>query len=301
MRSVLILHETKHFYNKKSLIFAKKLGLRQILWYDNANTIRFTGPERRNSMRPFRFCLALCVLLACLSGCADEIPTEPTEQTLPPSPYAAEDFAVGSPFVQYTGEKTAYVGIDVSTHQGEIDWEAVAASGVQFAMIRIGYRGYTEGGISVDDTFERNITQAQQAGIETGVYFFSQATSVAEAEEEARFVCDQLEGYTLTYPVVFDWERMADTRSAEVPYATVTECAKAFCSLVEDNGRRAGVYFNLEMSKFMDFRALQNYVLWLAEYNDYPTYSYAFDCWQYSTTGQVDGIGVNTDLNLYFE
>lgn len=254
-----------------------------------------------NTMYKFKRWLALGLLLGCLTGCGCEAKPLPTEPTLPPNPYAKEDFVSGTPFLQYTGSQKAYVGIDVSTHQGEIDWEAVADSGVDFAIIRVGYRGYTEGGIFLDDAFVQNITQAQAAGIETGVYFFSQATSVAEAEEEARFVRQQLMDYAITYPVMYDWERMDETRSATVDYATVTDCAKAFCQIIEDAGYTAGVYFNLEMAKFMDLRELQDYVLWLAEYNDYPTYSYAFDCWQYSSAGQVDGIATDTDLNLYFE
>lgn len=248
-----------------------------------------------------RVWILLGAMLCMLAACSAPEEPEPAEPTLPANPYAMEDFVVEASTIRYTGPATAYVGIDVSTHQGEIDWQAVADSGVDFAIIRIGYRGYTEGGLFTDDMFEQNITQAQAAGVQTGVYFFSQAVSVEEAMEEAEFVCEQLEHYNIPYPVMFDWEKMDDTRSADVDYATVTDCARAFCSAVQAEGYTAGVYFNLEMSKFMDMRQLQDYVLWLADYNDYPTYAYTFDCWQYTHTGQVDGIGVDTDLNIYFE
>ena len=105
--------------------------------------------------------------------------------------------------------KQAAIGIDVSAYQGEIDWQQVADSGVEFAMIRLGYRGYSQGVIMPDKNFEQNLRGALDAGLEVGVYFFSQAVSVWEAEEEAQYVLDAIQGYDVTYPVAFDWEFIA--------------------------------------------------------------------------------------------
>lgn len=102
--------------------------------------------------------------------------------------------------------RKALTGIDVSVYQGDIDWEAVAQSGVEFAIIRLGYRGYSQGAIQLDRNFEQNMRGALEAGLDVGVYFFSQATTVLEAEEEADFVLENLRGYPITFPVVFDWE-----------------------------------------------------------------------------------------------
>lgn len=141
----------------------------------------------------------------------------------------------------------APLGIDVSTYQGEIDWEQVALSGIDFAMIRLGLRGYTQGGIRMDSMFERNIDEALAAGLDVGVYFFSQAVSVQEAEEEADFVLGQLEGYTLTYPVVFDWESVSDAsaRTNHMDAEEVTRCAAAFCDKIAAAGYTPMIYVNL--------------------------------------------------------
>lgn len=227
-------------------------------------------------------------------------PKQPQAETLPPSPYAAEDFTAEDGFLRYHGG-TAHRGIDVSSHQGQIDWQAVAGDGIEFAFVRLGYRGYADGGIFADDSFSDNVIGAHGAGIETGAYFFSQAVSVEEAVEEADYVCQALEPYDMTYPIIFDWERIEGSRSDGVDYATVAACAKAFCQRVEENGYTAGIYFNLDMAKHIDLTELQDYQFWLAEYAAYPSYAYAFDCWQYSCTGTVSGISTQTDLNLYFE
>ena len=195
-------------------------------------------------------------------------------------------------------------GIDVSSHQGEIDWERVADSGVEFAMIRAGYRGYgPEGKLMEDEKFHTNIQSALAAGLDVGVYFFSQATNVWEAEEEAQLLLRSLEGYPVTYPVVFDWERIhhSAARTDGVEGKTVTLMAQAFCAQVEQAGYTPGVYFNQDMGYLsFDLSELAEFSFWLAEYDSKPDFYYDFSLWQYSSTGTVDGIQGNVDLNLDF-
>lgn len=197
----------------------------------------------------------------------------------------------------------AKTGIDVSTHQKEIDWQAVAADGIDFVMIRLGHRGYTEGGLFSDQTFEQNLQGALAAGLEAGVYFFSQAVTPEEAEEEADYILEILDGRELTYPIAFDWEFIAgeEARTNDMDGAMITACAAAFCRRIENAGYRPAVYFNRTQGYLhYDLLALKDYTLWLAEYSTAPDFYYHFDLWQYSSAGQVDGIQGNVDMNLSF-
>ena len=147
----------------------------------------------------------------------EQTPVEPVdlEPTVPENSYDPAGFYEEGGFKRYKSEDTlASVGVDVSSHQQEIDWELVAANGVEFAMIRVGYRGYTEGEIQSDDYFVQNIEGARAAGLDVGVYFFSQALDEQEAIDEANYVLEQIKPYSLSYPVIFDWEDIeADART----------------------------------------------------------------------------------------
>ncbi len=194
-------------------------------------------------------------------------------------------------------------GIDVSTHQKDIDWQAVAADGIDFAMLRMGYRGYTEGGLFVDPTFEQNLRGALDAGVEVGVYFFSQAITPEEAAEEADYVLHTLNGQELTFPIAFDWEFISNSeaRTNDQDGSAMTDCAVAFCERIKDAGYQPAVYFNRTLGYLhYDLRALKDYNLWLAEYDAAPDFYYHFDLLQYSETGQVNGIQGNVDLNIAF-
>lgn len=205
------------------------------------------------------------------------------------------------------GEIVSKTGIDVSYHQNEIDWERVAADGIDFVIMRVGYRGYESGLLNLDQKFHSYIKGASAAGLDVGVYFFSQALTTDEAVEEANFVMEQLQGYDIKYPVVFDWEIMEDegarTQMAN-PY-TVTECAAAFCDTIADGGYIPMVYgsrkfalMKLDMSKIPDVN------FWFAEYKDghnEPTYPYDYQIWQYASDGRVDGIDGDVDLNICME
>lgn len=196
-------------------------------------------------------------------------------------------------------------GIDVSAHQKEIDWTRVAATGMRFAMIRAGYRGYTLGTIVKDEYFDTNMRGALNNGMEVGVYFFSQALTPSEAEEEAYLLLEWMKGYNVTYPVVFDWEEQdkEDSRTRNTDGNTVTACALAFCKVIEDAGYTPMTYGS-PRKVYTDgilLEHLQDYPFWLAHYtkDTAPTsFRYHYSMWQYSSSGVVDGIEGRVDLNI---
>ena len=196
----------------------------------------------------------------------------------------------------------AKTGIDVSIYQGDIDWQAVAADGIDFAILRLGYRGYTEGGLFLDQNFERNLRGALDAGLDVGVYFFSQAVTTQEAEAEAAYVINALEGYEISYPVAFDWEPIAPGNGARtdgLDNQALTQCAAAFCEKIKEAGLSPAVYFNQSLGYLRyDLRELADYDLWLAEYDSKPDFYYHFDLWQYTHIGRVAGIEGDVDLDL---
>ncbi len=222
-----------------------------------------------------------------------------------PNRYDGSKYVKKGDFLTYTGEGPSYIGIDVSAHQKDIDWKQVAAAGVDFAMIRVGYRGYSVGSINKDAYFDYNIKNALANGIEVGVYFFSQAMNETEALEEARQTLDWIRGYDITYPVVFDWEQVDKdiSRTKDADGATTTRCAQAFCQVVEDAGYIAMTYGS--PSKIyaggLDLAQLQEYPFWLAHYTTdwVPTsFRYHYNMWQYSSNGAVPGIPTRVDLNV---
>ncbi len=204
------------------------------------------------------------------------------------------------------GKLISKTGIDVSYHQDEIDWESVAADGIDFAMIRIGYRGYEQGIMHCDELADSYIRGATEAGIDVGVYFYSQAVSEEEAREEAVFACELIKDYDIKYPVVFDWELPEDkgARTLGTTAAALNKCAEAFCSEVRERGYNAMLYSNLKMAltKY-DMRSLSEYDFWYVEYKDGhnpPQYPYELAMWQYASDGQVNGIGGYVDMNISF-
>ena len=179
----------------------------------------------------------------------------------------------------------------------------MADAGVDFAIIRVGYRGYSQGAIQPDTNFQKNMEGALKAGLDVGVYFFSQATTVREAEEEADYVLEAIRNYPVTYPVVFDWEFIdgQQARTDEIEGERMTECAKTFCELVRAGGYTPMVYFNQEQGYlYYQLDQLDEFSFWLAEYDEKPDFYYDFEMWQYTHTGTVPGIQGNVDLNLAF-
>ncbi|MGN0076761.1 MAG: glycoside hydrolase family 25 protein [Parafannyhessea sp.] len=199
-----------------------------------------------------------------------------------------------------SGKTVSRTGIDVSEHNGAINWTKVAADGIDFAYIRIGYRGSVHGNIKADKRFAQNFAGAKKAGLDIGVYFFSQATTTKEAKAEARYVVKKLGGYATKYPIVFDMEpsQSGNDRVAELSNAQLTAVAQAFCKEVESLGYHACVYGSRADLAHYDLASLADYGFWYAEYADQPTMALRFALWQYSSTATVDGIDGNVDLDL---
>lgn len=199
---------------------------------------------------------------------------------------------------------TAIRGIDVSKFQGSIDWQAVKESGMEFAMIRIGIRGYESGGMVLDERFYDNLQKAQAAGLKTGVYFFSAAVTREEAVEEAEFVLKALEGRKIDMPIVFDTEPIyyADARTDDLTPMELTDITIAFCERIKQSGYTPMIYANAKrLTTVLRLEKLSDYELWYADYQEKPLYPYQYKMWQYTEKGTVPGIAGNVDINLYFQ
>lgn len=227
---------------------------------------------------------------------------------IPDNKLKMDGFTTGAEgYLEYEG---AVLGVDVSEFQGEVDWYAVKAAGIEFAILRAGYRGMTQGLLKEDQYFQENLSGAANAGLKLGVYFFSQAVTAEEARAEAEFVVECLDGADLSYPIIFDWEDPVP--SEELPAntlraygatgETVSQCALAFCQAVKKAGYTPCVYFNKHQSYyFYDLELVKDYDFWYAEYNPRPACCYGFRMWQYSDAGSVPGIETTVDMNLCFE
>lgn len=250
--------------------------------------------------------ISMSLLLFAACGVGDEQEALKNSEADPYVDVPENDYETAS---FYTEEGRIYyedalTGIDVSSHQGTIDWEAVADDGIDFAYIRCGYRGYSEGGIEADERFEENIEKAQDAHIKIGAYFFSQATDVEEAQEEAEFVIEQLRGIPLDLPVTFDMEDLGveDSRIAGLTMEEKTAIALAFCETLEKGGYTPMIYGNIQwLTQSVDLNQISEEKIWLAQYNEVPTFAYDFELWQYSNTGTVEGISGSVDLDLLFD
>ncbi|MDR0515133.1 MAG: glycoside hydrolase [Coriobacteriaceae bacterium] len=201
------------------------------------------------------------------------------------------------------GARASKTGIDVSEHQKFIDWTQVAADKIDFAIIRLGNRGYSEGTIFLDDYYNYNIQAAREAGIPLGVYFFSQATTEEEAREEAAFVIEHLGGVSLAYPVVFDHEPVAEPtgRANSVSTEDMDKVVKAFCTSIESAGYKTMVYGNKKDIARFSRDAIAPYDIWFAEYGvGVPSARFDFTMWQYTNSAQVAGIDEPVDMNIEF-
>lgn len=224
---------------------------------------------------------------------------------VPANELTEDMFSSSNGSIRYIGSDYDVLrGVDVSEHQLDIDWKQVAASGVDYAYIRVGWRGYTEGGLFEDVYFERNIQGALDAGLHVGVYMFSQAVTVQEAIEEADFVLERIGKYNVTLPVVFDWEKIeaAEARSHGLTMDLRTDCARAFCETIKSAGYVPCVYFNRNLGYYgYDLTRLTDYEFWFSlPESGFPNFYYACDMWQYSFTETVPGIAEPTDMNLWF-
>ena len=203
---------------------------------------------------------------------------------------------------QENGQVISHKGIDVSYHQGEIDWKQVAEDGVEFAFLRVGIRGYGSGKVVLDEQFENNIKGALANGIKVGVYFYSQSINQEEVLEEANLVLEQIAPYKVTGPVVYDAEKVDDSRTSGLSAAERTDMAVTFCEKIAEAGYRPMIYLNLDTAfSMLELDRLEEYDKWLAHYGSDMYYPYDYKIWQYSEKGTVAGISSEVDMNISFE
>lgn len=256
--------------------------------------------------------LVALLLSALLLGrnAGPQTPAETTESvpettTLPPpteNVFTPMDFGYEGDYLTCLTDES-WLGVDVSSYQKDVDWEKVREAGFEFAMLRIGFRGYGQAGNMLPDKYARqNYENATAAGLKVGVYFFSQAISTEEAVQEAEYVLQLIEGWDLQMPVVYDWECLADDyRTVVVDSRLLTDCVKAFCDRIGQAGYTPMVYFNPSQSRTqMHLEELVDYKFWLAMYSEFMTYEYKVDMWQYTNQGSVPGIKGKADINLWF-
>ena len=230
--------------------------------------------------------------------------TEPKIPTIPPekNPYGPYDFQYNRHNYLLLQNLPSSPGVDVSAWQGDIDWEQVAASGIEFAMIRLGYRGYEKGQLTEDKYAQQNLTGAKDAGLKVGAYFFSQALSIEEADEEIKFMLEILGEHYLAMPIVLDWEIPSEKARTygKMDARTLTDIQLHFCQVMTEKGYTPMVYFNTHQSENLYFLSeLEEYPFWLALYQERMDFPWAVDMWQYTSKGIVPGIEGSVDLNVY--
>lgn len=226
------------------------------------------------------------------------------------NPYTGDVYSHNEKF----DDRTIVNGIDVSQWQGRINWKKVKADGIDFAFIRVGYRGYGSAGVlnesTIDTYFDYNMRQAVEAGVDVGVYVFSQAITVKEAEEEAQYILDHIKGYNVKLPLVLDYEYAGDAdgpgrlQAANLSKAKATNICLAFCKKIDAAGYTPMVYANPSMMKDQLYpKRIEKagYRVWLANYTSKTEYTGDYDFWQYSSTGKVKGISTDVDMNFYYK
>ena len=230
--------------------------------------------------------------------------TEPENPTIPPerNPYDRYDFQYNKQNYLVLQNMTSSPGVDVSAFQGNINWSKVRASGIEFAIIRLGYRGYGSGKLVEDEYAKQNLSGAKAAGLKIGAYFFSQALNTKEVDEEIQFMLKILGDKSLDMPIILDWEIPAeDARTAgKMDARSLTDIQLHFCQVMTEKGYKPMVYFNWHQSENLYYLSeLEDYPFWLALYQDRMTYPWRVEMWQYSDKGTVPGISGPVDLNVY--
>jgi len=226
--------------------------------------------------------------------------------TILKNPYVQENFVTEDGFMAYyneAGEKISHVGVDLSYHNDKVDWDELAASPVEFVMLRCGYRGYTEGGIIEDEKFREYAQAANEHGLKLGVYFFSQAINEQEAITEAEYVIKLIEDYEISYPVAFDTEYVSDpearTNLADLSRDDLTNIAIAFCEKVKEAGYYPMIYASENwFRRNLDMTRLTDYDYWAPQYLDQNDFLFDFTIWQYTESGNAPGIEGECDLDI---
>ena len=224
---------------------------------------------------------------------------------LPKHEYDFTKLVCQSDLMKYyeNGKQTSYVGVDISKYQDYVDFVKVKKAGINFVMLRVGARGYGTGQLILDEYFSDNLKRATDAGLDVGVYFYSQAINQDEAVEEANMVIENLGEYQITYPVAYDMELVENdtARTENLTKAEKTDIAKAFMDTITASGRKTMIYGNKEwLIKEIDMSKLTAYDVWLSQDADIPDYPYKFSMWQYDFEGSVDGIAGYVNMNISF-
>lgn len=198
--------------------------------------------------------------------------------------------------------KKTVKGIDISSWQGDINFEKVKNSGIDFIMIRCGFSGTGNGKINLDSHFERNIKEANKYDIPVGIYFYSMAKNEKEAAKEASYVLNKIKDYEVVYPIVYDFESFGENRVKNISKERINNNAKVFLKYIEEHGYEAMIYSNLsDIKNNWDMSNFGDYKVWLAHYTTKTSYDGRYEMWQYSDKGRIDGIVGNVDLNeAYF-
>lgn len=202
------------------------------------------------------------------------------------------------------GSRQSVLAVDVSAYQTYVDWEALHAAGVEVAMLRVGYRGYGTGEMVEDSMFATHAADAAAAGIEIGVYFFSQAISYDEGVAEANYVLNIIRDYSITCPVAIDTEAVWDdtARTINLDVTTRTDTIVAFCETIKAAGYTPMIYSNRNwFVQSLDLTRLGGYEFWVAHYSNQPDFPYVYTGWQYTNEGQISGIDGSVDLNVWFK
>ncbi len=201
------------------------------------------------------------------------------------------------------GKQVSFVGTDISKYQDYVDFNKLKKAGVDYVMIRVGARGYGSGQLVLDEYFADNIKRATDAGLDIGVYFFSQAITKDEAIEEANMVLENIRDYTINYPIAIDMEYIEnDTARVEsLNKSDKTAVTKAFLDTIKTAGFTPMIYGNKEwLLKRIDLAKLAEYDIWLSQISDVPDYPYQFSMWQYSNSTNIDGIAGYANMDISF-
>lgn len=225
---------------------------------------------------------------------------------VPVNPYNVDNFKIMDGFMAYVdddGNKISHLGVDLSYHNKSVDFDALAASGVEFVMLRCGYRGYTEGGLVKDEKFDEYAAEANRVGLKLGVYFFTQAVTMEEARDEAEFVIDLIKDYDISYPVAIDTEHVPDsgarTNENEISDELRTQMITEFCKRVSEEGYYPMIYASENwMRRNMDLSKLTEYDFWVPQYLDENDFLFDFTIWQYTEAGYAPGIDGEVDLDI---
>lgn len=225
---------------------------------------------------------------------------------IPVNSYKTENFYIEDGFMAYhddEGNKISHLGVDLSYHQENVNWDELASSGIEFVMLRCGYRGYSEGGLVKDEKFDEYAKACNERDIPLGVYFFTQAVSVEEAEREADFTLELIKDYKISYPVAIDTEYVSDkdarTNVEEIDEDLRSRMCIAFCERIKEAGYYPMIYASENwIRRELDFEALQDYDFWAPQYLEENDFMYDFTIWQYTERGFIKGVDEQVDLDI---